>query len=194
MTEEIEAIFKKLNSEVTDMHYRWNMYRDVYAGDAEQVALLNKSGSNFFYYVQHLMLDHMALGFSKLTDPNKQGRGNYENLSLKQIHVYASDLGDIELVAKLKKTFEELIGNCEIFRTLRNKRIAHASLDHAMGYSDKALPGISRKYVETALESLRKYMNIVELHYFNQGTAYQLIMESGQTGGAALISALRRAK
>ncbi len=76
-------------------------------------------------------MDNVALSFSKLADPNKQ-RSN-ENLSLKQLTVLANDSGDLELSQALKEKFEELLQSCEKFRKLRNKRIAHADLDHAMG-------------------------------------------------------------
>lgn len=48
---EVQEIFKKLKNEATDMHYRWTLYREVFAGDSEQIKLLNNSGSSFFYYV-----------------------------------------------------------------------------------------------------------------------------------------------
>jgi len=171
MNEDIRAIFEKLKNEVSDLHYRWDMYREIYAGDAEQFELLNQSGSNFFYYVQHLMLDHVALTFSKLTDPNRQGKN--DNLSLKQVHAYASDTDEAELVAKLKPIYGELESGCQKFRALRNKRIAHGDLNHAMETAEEPLPGISRAYVENALEILRNYMNAIELHYFESETGYE---------------------
>ena len=190
MNENIKAIFEKLKNEVVDLHYRWDMYREIYAGDADQFSLLNQSGSNFFYYVQHLMLDHVALTFSKLTDPNRQGKN--DNLSLKQVHVYASDTNETELVEKLKPIYSELEKGCQKFRFLRNKRIAHGDLDHAMETADEALPGISRAYVENALEILRKYMNTIEVHYFNSETGYEHTKGPYGSGGAALIAALKR--
>lgn len=190
MNEEIELIFEKLKDEVVELHYRWNMYREIYAGDTAQFELLNKSGSNFFYYVQHLMLDHISLSFSKLTDPNRQGGNN--NLSLKQVHVYASNSKENRLIEKLKAIYTELEENCKKFRTLRNKRIAHGDLDHAMKNVEEPLPGISRAYVETALEILRRYMNTVEVHYFKSETGYEHTTSPYGTGGEALIAALKK--
>ena len=101
MNEEFTKIFEKLTHAVTDLHYRWNIYREVYAEGPEAIDLLNRNGTNFFYYVQHLMLDQVALSFSKLTDPNRQGSN--ENLSLKQMIVYASDSNEPELAHALKE-------------------------------------------------------------------------------------------
>lgn len=55
MDDSKKAIFEKLQNEVTDMHYRWKMYREIYAGSPEQTKLLNKKVCDFFYYVQRLM-------------------------------------------------------------------------------------------------------------------------------------------
>jgi len=189
MDDSIKAIFEKLQDEVTDMHYRWNMYREIYAGDSEQTKLLNDTACNFFYYVQHLTIDQLALSFSKLTDPHKQR--SHDNLSLKQVHVYASDANELDLVTKLKPLYEELESNCSKFRALRNKRIGHADLKHAMKTAEEPLPGVSPEYIETALKSLRQYMNTIELHYFNSQTAYEHTNGSFGTGGAALVKALR---
>ncbi|MBY8083189.1 hypothetical protein KW484_18735 [Vibrio fluvialis] len=99
--------------------------------------LLNKNGAYFFYIAQHLFMDNVALSFSKLTDPNKQGAN--ENLSLKQLTVLANNSGDLKLAHTLKEKFEELLKSCEKFRKLRNKRIAHADLGHAMGPPGQSL-------------------------------------------------------
>lgn len=191
---EFDDLFKKICNQVTELHHRWKIYREIYALPQEDLNLLNTYGSNFFHYTQFLMLDNVALCFSKLTDPNSSGRGGTRlNLSLKQFHVYASDNGDAELVAQLKVKFESLIENCEKFRTLRNKKIAHADLLHSFGLAEEELPGISRAYVETALEILRDYMNTIQLHYKNSTTAYEYIVVKPMSGGDGVIAALRKA-
>ena len=187
--EEFNILLDKLINVVTELHHRWKIYREVYASDPENFDLLNKFGPNFFHYAQYLMLDHIALAFSKLTDPNRQG--NKENLSLKQVHVYASDRQDNQLVTDLKVRFELLVDNCQKFRLLRNKRIAHADLEHGLGRAREALPGLSRKYVEDALHLLREYINTVQLHYRNSQTLYTEIVVAPGSGGDGVIKALR---
>ncbi|MUK76603.1 hypothetical protein GNP84_06740 [Aliivibrio fischeri] len=190
----IEEIHKKLVNEVTDMHYRWQLYCEVYGGSQEEFTLLNTSGSNFFYYVRHLMVDQMALSFSKLTDPNRTKiRGSFvENLSLKQIHVFANETKNSELLDIILPIYKELEENCAHFRLLRNKRIAHGDLNHAMKVADEPLPGISQLYVETALENLRRYMNAIEMHYFNSETAYDIITSPINNGGIQLMRVLAK--
>lgn len=189
MEKNADAIFQKLDYEVTNIHYRWIMYRHVYAAGAEQTELLNRHGANFFYCTQFLMLDYIALAFSKITDPNNQGRN--ENLSLKQFHVVYSELGEKDLVQNLKGKFEDLKGACSKFRDLRNKRIAHADLQHALNLVEEPLPGISRAYVENALKLLREYMNIINKHRTNSTTLYEETIENLAGSAKKLITALQ---
>ncbi len=106
MDEKLKPIFEKLGDEVSELHYRWSIYEEVYAGDAAQTELLNRNGSNFFYYVQHLMLDNVALALSKLTDPSKQFKN--ENLSLKQIYDYVKASEEDELTSNIKEKLDDL--------------------------------------------------------------------------------------
>ena len=186
MDGELKKIFEHLKDEVSDLHYRWSMYRSLYAGSPENIALLNKHGPNFFYYVQHLMLDHVALTFSKLTDPNKQGK--FANLSLKQIHASAEINRHTDLLENLDAKFEELSKLCVPFRELRNKRIAHADLEHALSENEL---GFSRKNVDDALNSIGEYMNIIDGYYNESETVYNAFYCKPGLGGDAVIKALK---
>lgn len=140
-----------------------------------------------------MMIEQMALSFSKLTDPNQTRVRNQtiENLSLKQMHAYASKTNNTELLEIIVPIYKELNDSCQKFRLLRNKRIAHADLEHAMQLAEEPLPGISRAYVENALEILRRYLNAIEVHYFNSTTAYKHLVAPHYTGGNRLMEVLR---
>ncbi len=191
MNDDSKSRFRKLQDETHDIHYRWKMYREVYAGDAEQFKILNSCGSNFFYYVQHLMLDHVALTFSKLTDPNKQ-RG-IKNLSLMHITSKMIDPHDKALAGEVGKMINDLKEYCIVFRKLRNKRIAHMDLAHTMKATEEPLPGISRQYVEGALEQLRVILNTVEEHYKMDIISYEKVMASHDASATHLMNKLKEA-
>ncbi|EOW4146846.1 hypothetical protein ACOW9W_004155 [Vibrio parahaemolyticus] len=185
-------IFAQLKEEVNIIHFRWITYRQIYAQGPEVIELLNTNGGYFFYITQHLYLDNVALAFSKLTDPNRQcGK---DNLSLKQLIVIANDRKDVELTQDLKSKFEALFNSCQKFRLHRNKRIAHADLEHAIGIADEPLPGISQQYVEDALALLREFMNTYELSTSNSQTAYQHLILKQDYVGDVLIKALQAAR
>ena len=190
MNDNFSDLLKRLTDEVTEIHYRWDMYKEVFFGGADQTQLLNQVASNFFYYTQHLMLDHLSLSLSKLTDPNRQGKN--ENLSLEQIHVFASENGDFEFSSIITSKFNELKEACLKFRNLRNKRIAHNDFNEAMGLSNEPIEGISYNDCEHALQVLREYMDLVELKYTNSQTGYTCIQGPRNSGGQALIDFLRK--
>ncbi|MCT7357544.1 hypothetical protein [Thalassolituus pacificus] len=186
--DEFERIFKRLDEVVAELHYIWKEYRKVFTGRPEDVAILNQSGSNFLYIVQHSLLDQVALMFSKLTDRNKQRSD--ENLSLAQVNVYASDNGDLDLVKDLKELLDHLKEGCERFRVLRNKRIAHSDLNHELNIHETPLEGISMAYVEEALDRLDRFMNRAEGYYFNRTTAYGMTAGPVGAGGQRFMSVL----
>ncbi|WP_336367946.1 AbiU2 domain-containing protein [Marinobacter sp. C2H3] len=186
----MNEILRRLSEVVTEIHYVWSLYREVYAGSAEQTALLNRNGSNFFYFNQQLTIDYIALMFAKLTDPNKQGR--FENLSLKQLHSYANESGDNEFARELRSKFQELEAACEVFRVRRNKTIAHADLSHALNVNEEPLPGVSPDYIENALSKLRSYMTLAEEYFLESVTVYEATTGPMSAGGTALIAALER--
>ena len=96
MNPDAERILDALKTEVTDLHVRWLIYRQLYAASDEAIDLLNRSGSNVFYLLQFMLLDDVALRLAKLTDPAFQGR--FENLSLGRLAA-ALETADTEFFA-----------------------------------------------------------------------------------------------
>ena len=164
------------------------IYRQLYATSETAIDLLNRSGSNVFYLLQFLLLDDCALRLSKLTDPPSQGR--FENLSVRKLIDTLGESDEDLLKGELKSLAEELNARCEKFRALRNKRIAHADLDHALQIAADPLPGISREDVERALESLRNTMNKIEYHYFQSQTLYAEVIIPYDSDGNKLLKIL----
>jgi AbiU2 len=171
MNENCQKLFEALKYEAIELHLRWTIYRQLYASSEEAINLLNTSGSNVFYLLQLLLLDDCALRLSKLTDPPSQGR--FENLSVRNLIESVEGFDRDFPVARAKVLYGELSERCEKFRTLRNKRIAHADLAHSLKVADEPLPGISREDVERALEALQDVLNFVELHYRRSQTLYK---------------------
>lgn len=183
-------VFAALKTEIVDLHLRWIIYRQLYAASPEKIDLLNKSGSNVFFLLQHLLLDDCALRLSKLTDPAEQGK--FANLSVLQLLECIAEVDKDFPRSKVEPLIGELKGRSEKFRKLRNKRIAHADLDHALKVSDEPLPGISRDDVEQALQALRDVMNAVELHYDKSQTLYEETIVAYGADGNKLLKILER--
>lgn len=183
------GIFDQLREESIQLHFRWLIYRQLFASSPEDIDLLNERGSSVFFLLQHLLLDNIALSFSKLTDPHEQR--NNKNLSIKTlIQVLKEDSND-SLANEIQERLKMLNDQCESFRTLRNKRIAHADFSHALRVAEEPLPGISRTQIEQALESLRDILNHAELVLFDSQTAYDMLITDHGSDGTALLRRLR---
>ena len=52
MNNEVEIIVKGLEGQVIELHYRWSIYKELFARDRETIDLTNRHGSNFFHYAQ----------------------------------------------------------------------------------------------------------------------------------------------
>jgi len=186
-----KSLFDALAHEATDLHLRWIIYRQLYGSSEENVALLNKSGSNVFYLLQLLSLDDVALRLSKLTDPAAQGK--FANLSVPAL-LESLQAGDPNCPQKAfsdpMATFAQA---CDKFRLLRNKRIAHADLHHSLKITDSPLPGISREDVEQALTAFREVLNAIQSHYLDGMTLYEETIVAYDSDGNKLLNLLRRA-
>jgi hypothetical protein len=174
----LKELFEKLKSEITSLHARWKIYRQLFAHSDERIRLLNRSASRFFLFIHEVLIDHVQLSIGKLTDRACTGRK--ENLSIYRLHEQVEQLDDADLSSKLKEILVDLCGQrspkksgkCEIIRTRRNKRIAHFDLNTSIQHGSDPLPGVSRQMIEDVLVLLRQYMNTIEGYYCQREHRY----------------------
>ena len=191
MDDRTSEIYEKLKQEIHTIHVKWILYKQIFSPIAENIELLNRHGSNIFHMLQTQTINEIILNFSKLTDRQKQG--NFENLCLSQLTVYASDNTEIDIAQGLKLRFTYLKGACKNFRTARNKLVAHADLSHSLGVAKEPCPGISFEDIEGALNFLRDYINYFEFHYVGTKTVYNMPTISLASDGNKLLKALKNA-
>ncbi len=192
MEDDTKIIFEQLREDVVQLHYRWIIYRQLFASGSKNIALLNEKGSSVFFLLQHLLLDNVALTLSKLTDTHVQGKNT--NLSISALIDRISKNDNNEILSDIKKISHTLNQQCKKFRFLRNKRIAHSDFAHALKIVDEPLPGILIDDVEIVLKTFRDILNTIEYAYFNSTTAYEHLITNRSSNGAALIRHLKEAK
>lgn len=167
----IKEVFEQLKNEITSLHARWKIYRQLFAHSDERIRLLNRTASTFFLFIHEVLIDYVQLSIGKLTDSSRTGKNR--NLSLYRLHEQVHELGHENLSSKLNDILIDLCGDhnskkfgkCEIIRTRRNKRIAHFDLNAAIPHGSDPLPGVSRQMIEDVLVLLRQYMNTIESYY-----------------------------
>lgn len=185
--EPIRDIFEELKNEVLWLHATWTVYRQLFATPGKRLDMLHRTAAAFFFMVHKLLLSDVQMSLTKLTDP--AGKRTKKNLSLERLEKQV-ERHDRALSSELGKVRDELNGKCEVFRTRRNKRLAHFDFDTAMKKGALPLPGVSRQMIEDALSLVREYMNTVERHYHQPSTRYQSPSMSG-SDGHALVSMLK---
>lgn len=192
MNTEVQTVYERLRQDTVELHFRWVIFRQLFASTPEDTSLLNERGSHVFYLLQQLLLENIALALSKLTDPSKLGRNR--NLSIASLVEAISATGEQQLENVLLGLLAHLKDQCKKFRLLRNKRIAHADYGHAAKIEAEPLPGISRADVEAALTTLRGILHAVETRYLSGTVAYNGLLPVLGADGSALLRTLREAK
>lgn len=184
---DLDVIFQELKTEIIWLHGRWKIYRQLFAHSEDRIHLLNECAPVFFYIMQDDLVSDVQVTLCKLTDPARKGK--FDNLSLDQLQTRVEAQGEHQLAATLRNLLDDLHAKCQPFRRHRNKRLSHLDLSTVMQSSSSSLPDISRRMIEDALEVVRNYMNVIEMHYDQFATGYQHFFMVSD--GDALVSMLK---
>ncbi|MFC4308725.1 hypothetical protein ACFPN2_06495 [Steroidobacter flavus] len=184
---DVAALWSELDYEVTWLHGRWQIYRQLFGTDEERVEILNRSAGTFAQVLQNVLLDDVQLGLAKLGDPAQTGR--FKNLTVTAL-VKAISTNEPGLEPMMTLNLSKYQDKCDKIRARRNKHIAH--FDHETMVNRHAVPltGPSREEIEMALFALRELMNAIQLHFNNSQTAYEIIIL--ESDGDHLIAMLKR--
>jgi hypothetical protein len=186
VNQELQSLFEQLQDDVIEISYRWQIIQRLFMND-EAVDTLNRTAPNFFFLCQRVFVDDMFLYISRVTDPDKSmGKDNLviskllEHVDIKQHTTFYNDLD--------KKINDSLIA-CKIFRTHRNKRLAHADYNVKMNYKPLELPDISINEINNAIISLQEVINTFNIYFFKTETSFRVI-ENGSV--KALLTYLKK--
>ncbi len=187
---EIDELWRAIDYEVTWLHGRWTIYRQLYGTSPDRVDVLNKAAGTFAAMLQDVLLEDVQLGLAKLGDPaaSRVGRETFENLTLRTLSEKVIATG--ALVAELPLLIGAYDSACVKIKERRNKRIAHFDLNTMLKKSEASLPGPSRAEIESALDALRKFMNCISLHFTGNNVAYEEVILNSD--GDSLISVLKK--
>ena len=88
--------FAVLKVEVTRLHYRWKVLKQLYS-ETRRVELLNTVASGFFGLDQAIWEDAIVLGIARVLDPNRDAT------SVRQLVRLASTKGRHDVLTELEK-------------------------------------------------------------------------------------------
>jgi|SRR6267143_192490 len=187
---DVRTIFESLQEDVLWLHAKWKVYRQLFGTSEKRIAILNDFAPDFFQIVHDGLIYDVLLTISRLTDPAESVKK--ENLTLDRLVLMMKENVDQQFVDSLKSNLRALKGDCQPFRDIRNRRIAHNDLGTALDYHPNPLPGVSREMIENVLKSFRSLLNDIEFHFDGNDTEYEGINLRGD--GDSIIRYLKEAK
>lgn len=180
----VAEVYDELKIEVTWLHGRWIVYKQLFGESNRRIEMLNECASGFFYIIQDVLLGEVQVSLSKLTDP--ASRGKHDNLSLDQLQNRLETNGDNGLAGQTRLILDTLHLKCQPFRAWRNRQLAHLDLPTSIRSSTNSLPGVSRQMIEEALSLVREFMNKIEAYYNDSEIGYEHFLFTSNDGNALL--------
>lgn len=184
LSPELNRVFEAVEHEVVWLHGRWIIFRQLFITDEDRIQVLMKTASSLFRIIHYVLVDDVILAICRLTDPAKT-MGNYNNCSMPQI-VELLRSTNPRLGDALDERYIELNAAADVFRSHRNKRIAHTDLDTVL--SQNHLSDLTVDQIEAVLEMIRGFMNEFRESLGTGYMAYEWFWMNSD--GDALISAL----
>jgi hypothetical protein len=177
MPHTLAEIHERLQQEVSNLHAKWRIFRQLYTVSQERIGILRKTTPGFFGLIQRVLLDDISLTISRLTDPLKSA--GKENLSLALLVESASSTDDTHFRSRTQRALEDLQEHCAPFRAHRNRKIAHRDLPTALEYHPEPLPSVDGEKIDNALKMIAAFMNDFQNHYEQTSMAYEHVVISG---------------
>jgi hypothetical protein len=166
--------FHALCQHVASLYFKWGQYTALYGTSKERVDVLNRSAPTFFSLVQGTILDDVLLHVARLTD--RVEHGGRHNLTVQRLPLLMSSSPNL---ASVRNACETAVKSANFCRELRNKRLAHASLPHALG--EGSIDGVSRAQIGQALTDIAEALNAVTRAY----TGGETMFDDGMPLGGA---------
>lgn len=190
MRTDVKAIFERLQEDTLWLHAKWKVFSQLFGTSEKRIAILNDFAPDFFQIVHDGLIYDVLLTMTRLTDPAEVLKK--ENLTLDRLLLLLKQQGAKEFIDGLERELKALQAECQPFRTIRNRSIAHNDLGTALDYHPDPLPGVSREMIENALKRFRKILNDVESYVDGNQTEYEKSNLRGD--GDSMIRYLKEAK
>lgn len=159
----LASIFEALDMEITGLHIRLKMYRQLFDRGSSRIELLNDSASNFFVDLHRILVDDIILAICRITDPAQtSGRSN---MTLEQLETVARSEGELALTSKLRATLVTIHALRKPFLQHRYRRVAHRDMQRFLAPKANPLPNITVPMMITIVESTASCLTVFQEHF-----------------------------
>jgi hypothetical protein len=184
MGDDVGCLCHDLREELDWLRQKRNEFRELFEKGDEQIVVLNKTASNFFYFLNKLLFEDAILHLCRLTDPPRMKK--HSNLTIMKL---AETINDSELRAKVKASSERAKRKCEFARKWRDKYLAHADLWTCRNIGASPLPKMVSRDIDDALSVIDHVLWSVEQYYGLPPS----IVSHDPWGASSLVHCLGRA-
>lgn len=158
MGDELGRVYNALSIEVSWLHIKWQLYRQLFAKSEARIELLNEAAGHCFGVLQRALADGVLLHIARVTDREQiAGRSNLTICAL------ASRVPNVALRTDVVQLVATALATCDPLRAWRHRQLAHGDLAAALG--TEVVAGVSRAQIEEALRAIRAVLNRIERHY-----------------------------
>lgn len=150
-----DELLELISQEAFRLRYAWNNFKALFAGERENVDILNAAGPGVFGMLQRMLFDDAILQISRLTDPATNAR--QENTTLRRLILATGwDVNEPARYAEFMTKADAVDAACADCRKHRNKRISHRDL----AWTTKALslPEGTMRMVDSAINSIESFI------------------------------------
>lgn len=146
-------------SEWVDLRVTWKQFESLFGSGRERVDLINRCGGAFWYRVEKLFFEAVALAVCRLSDPIKTGRKS--NLT---VMLFEKFMDTPKRKAELKIRLDDVKGKVEFARDRRNRRISHNDYDSKIGTAHALLPA-TRDAMNDAISALHRVFSYISAEF-----------------------------
>ena len=173
------------------MYAKWHVSKQLFAVSEARLAVLNRSGRDFFALCQHSFVSDILASAGRLLDPATQGKGKREkeNLSLERLRDTIAAVGDNALASRVTAMLEAVEHLEAGAREHRNRRLAHNDLPTILAQGGARLPEVTVADLDGLLAGLAEILNVVDRHYRGNTTFFADPIQQGD--GTAVARCLR---
>lgn len=172
MGEPLGNQYSALWQEVALLYVNWGEYVELFGTKPQRIELINRAAPQFFRMIQDRLWETTVLHLARLTDPsNSLGRKDKPNLTIQNLPKL---IDDPTTKSKAVTLIATALKETDFCRDWRNRYIAHRDLTLALDQSAVPLVEGSRKQVDAALKAISNVMNVVQAHFLNGETRFDL--------------------
>ncbi len=197
INQEVNLLYRFLHDEVAWIHYRVQVFRQLFESDPEVHDLLRWASAWVFYLFYIDMLNGIVLSLTRLTDPAKQGKkGQYENSTLEYLINQLRRTEPGSLIEKLNHHLKTMKSLCSRIDAWRRKVAAHRDIKTVTKPPPYEPIAFDESDLALALVELRSLMNELQTSCAGRyGIAgpFDYTWPAPFDDGDSLISVLRKA-